>query len=126
MLSDQRITEMKSRIDAATPGPWSWDECPQHDRAWGKAMYALGWFDNGTPVSIILPDTVDSVDHETWSLLFVVPDDADFIAHAREDLPDALAEIERLKAENDDLRRQVADYRRYAAMVDDWFDDSNK
>ena len=84
-MSDERISEIKARVDAATEGPWEfWSnvglQCTDHGRPIGKP---LGPFHQGVKIdganrtSTMEPDSV-------------------FIAHAREDIPYLLAEIERL------------------------------
>ena len=69
--SKDRIALVKVRIGKASPGPW------RHGRAVGRTLY------NGGDFLIGLLD---------------LNDDANFIAHARTDLPEAIAEIERLQA----------------------------
>jgi hypothetical protein len=95
MLEQSRIDEIKARCEAATPGPWK-----KHDKAdyseihntdtWGKAL---------APIALV----ADS-------------DDALFIAHAKQDMTDLLAEINQLN------------YTLTGVMhfVDKWFDDPPK
>ena len=76
MLSQNQLDEMIRRCEAATPGPWQacWEG---RDQFGGE--------------SVILTPTGD---------LYLTPGrslaDHDFIAHARQDVPTLLAEVERL------------------------------
>ena len=69
-----RIEEIKARAEAATPGPWL---VHPHESAEGQ---------------LVVDEHYDNV-AECY-----VPEDATFIAHAREDIPYLLAEVERLRA----------------------------
>lgn len=73
------IREIRKRAEAATPGPWS---------ANGGDVRAAVYAD-GRTARIIYGG---------------MPYDAEFIAHAREDVPALLAEVERLRGENEWLR----------------------
>lgn len=77
-LTDEQLTEIKARAEAATLGPWraeSVDCCVISE--------ALGDDDEGG----------------CWVADFgcAFPDDGEFIAHAREDIPALLTEVERLR-----------------------------
>ena len=72
-----RLDEIRARAEAATPGPWR-----ELDAAYGMIVHDTG------------PDSAQIVvlaDHR-----FGGPDST-FIAHAREDIPYLLAEVERLR-----------------------------
>lgn len=76
-LSDERIAEIRERCDKATPGPWSVDE--ESGDVWVPSIWRS--------VAII----------EDLDLPLVNPAaDRAFIAAARQDVPDLLAEVERL------------------------------
>ena len=87
-----RIDEIKARAEAATPGPWG-----RHD---------FGRPGDEEPTSIIVHAgafdwrAINDGDYVAAMPAWERPcdDDALFIAHAREDIPWLLAEIERLKA----------------------------
>ena len=86
-LSDERIAEIRERCDKATPGPWSVDE--ESGDVWVPSIWRS--------VAII----------EDLDLPLVNPAaDRAFIAAARQDVPDLLAEVERLRKEV--LRREIA------------------
>lgn len=76
-MSDERLAEIKARESKATPGPWT--------------ASRFGW--------------VDHVPHASMNrTAFDRVEDADFIAHAREDIPYLLAELERSQRETAALR----------------------
>jgi len=77
------IEAIRARAEAATPGPWKFgSNCIVTDN--DDVLYT--YVDRA-------PD-----DDECWiSCMDIKPEDADFIAHAREDIPDLLAEVERLQ-----------------------------
>lgn len=78
-MSDERLAEIRKREQAATPGPLSVDHVPNV----GKAVS-----DQKLRLCIAVEDG--------W----VSRADAEFIAHAREDVPALRAEVERLREEN--------------------------
>jgi hypothetical protein len=83
-ISDEELAAIKERTEQATPGPWTNHE----EEVVGQEVV--------DPAGRTLVDVRG--DHEEA--------DAEFIAHAREDVPALLAEIERLRA----LLHEVADY----------------
>lgn len=88
-----RLAEIRARAERATEGPWvqlpPWETVP------------------ATTPSIISPngDIADRIEAEA---------DAEFIAHAREDVPYLLDEVERLRA---DLSRLDESHARQAATL---------
>jgi len=96
-LSEETLAQIKARAEAATPGIWQIAYDP-----------FMGGFDSegepGPDVAFIGPDELD----EAVTIAFPLDGDdpydtslkanAEFIAHARADIPLLLAEIERLKA----------------------------
>jgi hypothetical protein len=110
----ERRAEAKARIAAATPGPWAWTDW-QDQRSYAVkhdgGLTAEGEFLSGALVSLTAKDdgepdgwivagqnTVDGV------FLSGRAADAHFIKDARADLPDAIAEIERLERVVAELR----------------------
>ena len=71
-MTSQQLEEIRARCEAATPGPWV---------AEVKTLYG---------VSVSMPTENRYYDIRTNK------HDADFIAHARQDIPDLLDEVERL------------------------------
>ena len=101
-MDQTRLDEIRARCEAATPGPWN-----AIDKGNTVPSYAIRHFAVGEKcvnvASGISPKTGD----------------ADFIAHARTDVPDMLDEIERLTA---DLAAMTADrdeWRRRAEAAED-------
>ena len=83
------IKAIKERCDKATPGPWEWND---DDILCAPAPYYLAmkpFYDDDTGEITICS----------------FQDDRDFIAHAREDIPALIAEIE-------SLREQITKYQR--------------
>ena len=71
-LNDEELREIEQRAEKATPGPWKVESSTEGD-----------W----------VLDNRDDVIAGT----FVQEGDADFIAHAREDVPALIAEVRRLR-----------------------------
>lgn len=79
MTDDERIETIRKRAEAATPGPWD---------AGLRSVCGEAFGEEGL-----------------WEWFGASPreHDADFIAHAREDIPWLLAEVERLRGVCDEL-----------------------
>lgn len=78
-LSPEREAEIRARAEAATPGPWAPDD-----------VYGL-----------VRPTQIDGFAHpcERAAAQQQTATDAEFIAHSRADVPDLLAEVDRLREE---------------------------
>jgi hypothetical protein len=77
-ISDEQLDAISERATAASPGPWIVEDAPDLNR-WvtsdhGTLEANFGYIGNGNR------------------------DDAQFVAHAREDIPLLLAEVDRLRA----------------------------
>ena len=87
-MTPDQLSAIRARLDAATPGPWEAGTaacCPD-----------MGWVDG--PKSAVCPQfTATKVTHSLDA------NDAELIAHAPTDLGALLDEVERLRAERDDL-----------------------
>jgi hypothetical protein len=106
------LAAIKARADAATPGPWK-----------ARTEY---------PQTVTSPTYgPDSSDEDAWVIstsLTHRPDaDAEFIAHARTDVPALLAHVAELEAERDEARRtgaraalRLRDALRVADAADGW------
>jgi hypothetical protein len=79
-LTQEQIEEIRKRAEAATPGPWTYG-----GDKWGDlVVYApslRGFHNNGGEIADVSGDLLP---------------DAEFIANARQDVPNLLAHIERL------------------------------
>lgn len=76
-MNDERLRQIRERAEKATPGPWTNDGCDISDPI-------------GRRICFIRDD-----------------DDADFMAHTREDIPALLAEVERLRERLADMARDT-------------------
>jgi hypothetical protein len=99
MLSDERLKEIQKRTEKATEGPWKAGE-----GFYNRAVLAIGktdTYDGPVWSSIFRADLIEAQDAEgrKWYTTGSIYENVDFIAHARQDIPDLLAEIDRLKAE---------------------------
>jgi hypothetical protein len=86
MLSDERLAEIKARHAAATKGDWTW-----HPKGYKEAASVHVWTeDEGQrPLFYAYPQG------SAWA----TDDDIIFVGDAYQDIPDLVAEVERLKAE---------------------------
>lgn len=95
-MTEERIAEIRGREKAATQGPWrakceilEADEC-------GNATAEMTYVStNDKGICILYGRGHDDANTQ---------EDATFIAHAREDIPALLDEVERLRAENEKLK----------------------
>lgn len=102
-MTAERRAAIKARADAATPGPWVVSSeyasgvdlgyKPDHERTWG---YGCG--------NDFVCDLNDGEYHEYHNKAEQMAN-ASFIAHARENVPALMAEVERLRAENKRLEK---------------------
>ncbi len=86
-LTDEKLAEMQARCDAATPGPWIYDE-----------------------FQLTIDIDLDPLPENTVAQIDELRDhapDGEFIAHARTDLPQVLADNERLRAEVERLKVEL-------------------
>ena len=123
-LSDERLSAIRERVEKATPGPWAWGDREAGADTWGhrgpdlqtthgevkSCPYFCRWRDTDGvehrgagpdephehfyPTKIVL----SSWGYDADGLNIEAPD-AEFVAHARTDVPDLLSEIDALRAE---------------------------
>ncbi len=138
MTEQERIAEIRARCEHATQGPWNvayHERVCTPDSPCGRDMAAKGIqpdrIDEDGNWVTILRDCVQDVvseptgahvycqghDHDESGTMDVV--DAEFMAHAREDLPWALqqiadlsARLAALEAERDQLHTEIAEWER--------------
>ncbi len=85
-MSDERFAEIRERVQKATAGDWwAWDRGVGHHIAISEELNV--W---GTPVHLLPEGSRTDIGRL---------EDAEFIAHARQDVPDLLAEVDRLREE---------------------------
>lgn len=78
-MTDEEIAAIRARAEAATPGPWETDDV----ESW--YVYKV---ERGSGVATEVAEFLSRMLRQS---------DAAFVAHARQDVPDLLAEIERLR-----------------------------
>lgn len=89
-ITPEQIAEIKARTEKATPGPWI-------EVSHGNTVKSHG---------------VDSLTGNVCSAISPRTQNAAFIAHARQDIPDLLAEVERLTG----VLRTISTYSTYDAQ----------
>ena len=93
-MTPEQLAAIRARLDAATPGPWHWDEHPV------PTLHGVG----GSPDTYEYEAEVIEATHTggcgcravCYLDLTIDRSDAEFIAHARTDLGHLLAEVDRL------------------------------
>lgn len=105
-ITPERLAEIREREQAATPGPWR-----THDGfvpAGGYVATVLSGEGNATEPRAWLP----TFSNDTGSpMARNVEADAEFMAHAREDVPALLAHIVELEADRTEARWTACYYR---------------
>jgi hypothetical protein len=86
-ITDDELAAMKARVDATTPGPWR-ASFEGRDHFSGDSVIFTG----GQEVEIY----ISADDYKGGGGHFCA--DLDFIAHARQDVPRLIAEVQRLRA----------------------------
>jgi hypothetical protein len=102
-ISDQRLKEMKERTQKATTGPWEHFSIPFDDEGEGIAeeLVRTSWVHGQAKDRVLIVGQWVGIQtyqgqnpsHGIWC----EDHDAEFIAHARTDIGDLIAEVERLK-----------------------------
>lgn len=87
-MTDADLAEIEARADAATPGPWRVDD--KRPPECNIRHEGPGW-----PICGM------------WSLSDNRPENATFIAHARSDVKDLVAEVRRLQGAIETLRARL-------------------
>lgn len=95
-MTEQDLRAIRDRCEAATPGPW------RHSR---EDMISFNAYDGREESFVYMPEPNERICIRSDPPV----EDAEFIAHAREDIPALLAEIERMRCvqvieEADDVR----------------------
>jgi hypothetical protein len=112
------LAAIQRRREAATPGDWEVVEIPNPLNALGseKIPNSTRRPELQIQTAWVHPQLKDKHPivgiwygpyHERAYTVMLRPEDAEFIAHARTDIPALLAEIERLTHRNSDLQRQM-------------------
>lgn len=98
-MTPERLAMIESRIGWATEGPWA----PWLDQDGQPHMHGLLMVGNADAVIPEGETWVEGVNVNPIAHTYT-PEDRQFIAHARTDMPDLLAEVKRLRAGIEALR----------------------
>ena len=109
MLTPERLWEIKERCERATPGPWIINLEHQREMLSGRRILPAIEGPNGVMVAPLLAPR--------YSNAHISRNDAEFIAHSREDVPALVAEVERLWGLVGELREWV---KRWRSRANDW------
>jgi hypothetical protein len=122
-MSPERLAEIQARTDAATPGPWRWRgntesrhlrlQTPHHSGLtvmdfvrWGmqgaRPRFAVDHIMHTADEMVVYEVAAWSKDIYRKDAVGIEHPDAEFIAHARQDVADLLAEVGWLAAEHAD------------------------
>lgn len=91
MLSDERLAEIRTRVEAATEGPWGICDVP----ACKCQMIWAG--DQESVVAVAHGAHWGEAIGDPWPNQEQSRANRDFVRHSRQDVPDLLAEVERWK-----------------------------
>ena len=89
-MSEERLQEIEARANAATKGPWIAED---GEIRTGVVLHRVG----AVPLYKHVAQDMEYGD-------CMSPEDADFMAHARTDVPDLISEVRRLRYMLDDTR----------------------
>lgn len=112
-MEQQRLDAIRARCEAATPRPWTADlsegDCGVYSEDCPRGLEDC---DDACPQcdrwEILKGGLVDGPDYvECGEYSYFSDNDAEFIAHARTDIPDLLADVERLTRELEAAKRDL-------------------
>ena len=122
------LEEIEARLAAAMPGPWAWASAPAEGSSETPAEYVANALTGDGPLFVVwVPSTEGAAGG--YVLTAVTGDgphasfDAEFIAHAPEDIRALLAEVKRLQTQIDAVKAlhcQDAVQPRYCAECSDF------
>lgn len=98
-MSAERLDEIEEIVNAATPGPWGVFHAQKRQqlRDESPGFWVMEMAPDGAAFGLTFGDAEFS------------EEDADFIASARQDVPDLVAEVRRLRLENRELALKVCE-----------------
>jgi hypothetical protein len=91
-LTDDELTIIEGRAASATPGPWK-AFIEGRDHTSGADFVRTGGLDDACPDLYLTHDSP-----ERAGVVVAPPEDHDFVAHSRQDVPRLVAEVRRLRA----------------------------
>lgn len=100
MTTEERIEEIQARTEAATGGPWVAGPTP------GYLMAMQDEHGMGLPLTIRAPEVHTEEIATVWVYCLPTEANAEFIAHAREDIPWLLAETARIREQFEAIREE--------------------
>ena len=95
-MTEKELQKIKERCEKATPGPWKALNIPYNGYDDPEIVTKDGTY--------ICQTTYDM---QSQSEKHNVDEDMEFIAHAREDIPKLIAEVEKLKKKVKQLRKKI-------------------
>lgn len=106
-ITPERLAEIRERCENATPGPWGVGN--ETTIGLGVEQLSSGRFRCAATIA----EVTDELDREDFAAengveVAHAEDDAFFIAHARQDVEDLLAEVDRLLTRVDHLKAEFA------------------
>jgi len=120
MLTNKQLTEIKARCEKATPGPWTYNAAEGFCNKNADKECRHAYLDEvcescdswrwSAPAYLNEPSVIDNGDYDGLS-----NENAEFIIHARTDIPMLVEEVERLEAIYEDSKKYscpAAYYRR--------------
>jgi hypothetical protein len=124
VINDAELLAIRDRCEKATAGPWTWGDSrrSEEDRAQdeaagidvdaGKETYERSWLHTYETEFVVLGcESADILEEQDPGDYRPSPDDADFIAHARMDVPALLAWVDHLRLAIAEHHSQRADDR---------------
>ena len=94
-MTPERLNAIRRRAEAATEGPWSaaneHGNFPEADPLWRVSQMRPGW-ESMSPTEGYITDVAETFSDDPHA-----DPNAEFIAHARTDVPDLLTEVKRLR-----------------------------
>jgi hypothetical protein len=112
------LDAIQARADAATEGPWAWEATGEKDNSWAVGLIQD---DDGEPIegenepgeNIVIEGICEGIDAH-------IPD-AEFIAHARADVPALVAELHAARAFEHFIREHATtSHIRALTLVENW------
>lgn len=96
-MTEDELKEIEARVNSATRGPWTTEAGKYSGDNWLIGSIFVGnSLEDGEDYCVHI--TTDSI-HASELGISDAKSDADFIAHAREDIPALLAEVRRLRGD---------------------------
>lgn len=95
-MNEDELAAIEARANAATEGPWEWANEEDASRMCLEAPYKLS--DGSLIRHDIISTVLNSGGYDSYDAeLEIEPQDAEFIAHSRQDIPALIAEVRRLR-----------------------------